>query len=138
MAKLTASDAQAGNLFGYGVAISGDTAVVGASSKFSGFEPGAAYVFDLAQPKPTPADTPTATITPTLTITPTSTITPTPMATIPPGVGGVSLDSDLRALPLETADPASAPWGVTLAIVAVVSLAAVGGEAWYARRRWLT
>ena len=63
--KLTASDAEAGDLFGRSVAVSGDTAVVGAYQEDSGgVAAGAAYVFDLL-PKPTPTTTPTATPTPT-------------------------------------------------------------------------
>ncbi len=45
-AKLTASDAAAGDLFGISVAVSGDTAVVGASWDDDGFtDNGSAYVF---------------------------------------------------------------------------------------------
>jgi hypothetical protein len=46
--KLTASDAEAGDGFGYSVSISGDTLVVGANAKNSaaGADAGAAYVFD--------------------------------------------------------------------------------------------
>jgi hypothetical protein len=44
--KLTASDAEAGDYFGTGVAVSGDTAVVGADGEDAGAESaGAAYVF---------------------------------------------------------------------------------------------
>jgi len=50
-AKLTASDAAAGDLFGWSVSVSGDTAVVGASSNDdAGSASGSAYVFDLALP----------------------------------------------------------------------------------------
>lgn len=47
--KLTASDAQANDLFGYGVAISGDRAIVGAPNEDNagGSNAGSAYVFDL-------------------------------------------------------------------------------------------
>ncbi len=52
-AKLTASDAAALDVFGYGVAISGDTAVVGAFGDDDAFtDSGSAYVYELA------ADTP--------------------------------------------------------------------------------
>ena len=46
-AELTASDAAAGDLFGCSIALSGDTALVGASAKSVGTKPsaGAAYVF---------------------------------------------------------------------------------------------
>jgi hypothetical protein len=50
-AKLTASDAAAGDEFGVSVSVSGDTAVVGASSNDdAGSASGSAYVFDLALP----------------------------------------------------------------------------------------
>jgi hypothetical protein len=44
--KLTASDAQAGDQFGWSIAVSGDTAVVGAALYRQGIWAGAAYVFD--------------------------------------------------------------------------------------------
>jgi len=45
-AKLTASDADAGDYFGYSVSISGDTAIIGANRYDNvGFHSGAAYVF---------------------------------------------------------------------------------------------
>ena len=48
--KLTASDAQAGDWFGFSVAASGDTTVVGAQGEAAGGEfAGAAYVFDRDQ-----------------------------------------------------------------------------------------
>jgi hypothetical protein len=50
-AKLTASDAAEGDEFGKSVSVSGDTAVVGASSNDdAGSASGSAYVFDLALP----------------------------------------------------------------------------------------
>ena len=125
--KLTASDAQSGDNFGIRVAVSGDTAVLGAVREDAeGENAGAAYVFDLLQAKPTHTATSTSTATPT--------ITPTP----PPPIGGIALDSDLRALPLETAaDRDGSRWVVITATLAASSLAA-GGAAWYVRRRWLT
>ena len=52
LAKLNASDAEDGDLFGYSVAISGDLAIVGAFQEdgagASGANRGAAYVFDLS------------------------------------------------------------------------------------------
>ena len=121
VAKLTASDGGPGDRFGGAVGVSGVTVVVGASSKdveVEGEEEddvnvGAAYVFQ----EPPPA------------------ITPTP--TVPPPVGGISLDSDLRSLPLETTNPDSALWGIAVAIVVAACLLAVGGAAWYGRRRWV-
>ena len=102
--KLTASDVQAGDFFGQSVAVSGDTAVVGAEGKDAvGSDAGAAYVFQ--EPAP------------------------------PPPVGGVSLDSDLRPLPLETSQSSSSPWAVVVGIVGAACLVALGGAAWYARRR---
>ena len=51
--KLTASDARDGDYFGGSVAVSGDTAVVGARFEdAAATNAGAAYVFDLLQPKP--------------------------------------------------------------------------------------
>ena len=49
-AKLTASDAAADDLFGYSVAVSGDTAVVGANfdDTAAGTDAGSAYVFAFA------------------------------------------------------------------------------------------
>ena len=116
--KLTASDAQASDDFGISVAVSGGTVVVGAHNEDAGGNSaGAAYIFQ----EPLPPQTPTAT----------NTSTPTP----PPPVGGISLDSDLRVLPLETTGAGSAPWSIALGIVAAACLIAVGGAAWYARRR---
>ena len=116
--QLTASDGP-GDFFGSSVAASGDTALVGAWGEDAGGSgAGAAYVFDLLLIKPT--------------ATPTATPTPCPSGGCP--VGGISLDSDLRSLPLETASPASSPWGVAVALVAAASLVG-GGAAWYARRR---
>ncbi len=124
--KLLASDAEAGDWFGSGVAVSGDTAVVGARSEDAGGNSaGAAYVFDLLQPKPTPTSASTAT----------STVTATPTHTPPAAVGGISLDSDLRSLPLETADSGSSPWGVAAGIAAAAGLLAAGGGALWVRRR---
>ena len=45
MAKLTASDAAAGDEFGYSVAIDGGTSVVGGQRRRHSSEPGSAYVF---------------------------------------------------------------------------------------------
>ena len=50
-------------------------------------------------------------------------------------VGGISLDSDLRLLPLETTNPDSSPWAVLVGIVAVAGFLTVGGAAWYAKKR---
>ena len=56
-------------------------------------------------------------------------------APAPAAVGGISLDSELRPLPLETtAGSGSSPWAIA-AGVAAVCLAAAAGAAWYARRR---
>ena len=57
--KLTASDAQGFDDLGRSVAVSGDTVLAGANGETG--RRGAAYVFDLLIPKPTPTDTPTAT-----------------------------------------------------------------------------
>ena len=53
----------------------------------------------------------------------------------PPSVGGVSVDSHLTALTLETTNRDSSPWGVAVGMVAVACLVAMGAGAWYTRRR---
>ena len=56
--KLTASDAQTNDNFGYSVAVGGDTAFVGAWLQDAEADAaGAVYMFDLLQPKPTPTPT---------------------------------------------------------------------------------
>lgn len=52
----------------------------------------------------------------------------------PPSVGGITLDSHLRALPLQSTTARSSPWVMTALIVATGCLIAVGGVWWYARR----
>ena len=79
--ELIPSDGQFGDSYGDGVALSGDTVVVSAPREDEGdTNAGAAYVFDLLQPKPgiTPTGTPTPPATSTPTNTPTATPTPTP------------------------------------------------------------
>jgi len=50
-AKLTAGDAAAGHAFGYSVAISGNTAIVGAwGDSDSGWNTRSAYLFDVPEP----------------------------------------------------------------------------------------
>ena len=72
--KLTASDAEAEDLFGFSVAVSGDTVVVGARLAEAGdVRAGAAYVFGQPVLTPTPANTSTST--PTQAATP---VPPTP------------------------------------------------------------
>ena len=82
--KLTASGAQAGDGFGFSVALSGDTAVVGAPFEDAGgSDAGAAYVFE--EPAPTPTPTPTNTPTPKPTPTPKNPSADTDGDTIPNG-----------------------------------------------------
>ena len=122
MKKLIASDAEAGDNFGVKVAVSGSTTVVGAQNEDTGgSNAGAAYVFQ----EPLPPQTPT----PTVTITPT--VTPTP----PPPVGGIALDPDLSALALEKTESSSSSFGVLAWAIAAAAGVALGGAAWYARRR---
>jgi hypothetical protein len=89
-AKLTASDGAADDQFGFSVAISGDTVVVGAEADDIGAnsDQGSAYVFADVRPTPTPTDTPTntPTETPTSTVTPTRTATHTPTPTNTPTI----------------------------------------------------
>ncbi len=125
--KLTASDAQPLDYFARSVTLSGDVAIMGAPGA------GAAYVFDLGPSEPTPTITPTATTTPTP--CPTGKVPADGGCGTPVPVGGISLDSDLQPLPLETSEPGTSPWGVAVGIIAAASLIAVGGAAWYARRR---
>ena len=109
--KLTASDAEAFDQFGGSVAVSGDTAVVGATSEDAGGnQAGAAYVFQ--QPPATPAPPPT------------------------PPVGGIALDPDLSALALETdATGSGMGAGIAGAIAAGAAAAGLAGVAWFARGR---
>ncbi len=91
--KLIASDHQATDFFGSGVAVAGGTVVVGAFREDAGgSSAGAAYVFQGPAPIITPTSTvtvaPTETNTPGAAITPPATDTPratvTPAATVPP------------------------------------------------------
>ena len=110
--KLLASDAQASDLLGISAAVSGDTAVVGAYFKANAT--GAAYVF--REPAPTPTPTPTNTSTP---------VPPTP-------IGGIGI---FPGPPGHGADAGGSAVLSSLAAVAASAIA-LGGAAWYARRRW--
>lgn len=59
--------------------------------------------------------------------------------TPPPVVGGVSVDPDLGGLPLETGGSSGGNAGVLAGLIAGITAAAIalGGAAWYARRRLL-
>ena len=88
MKSLMVSIPQIGDGFGFSVAISGATALVGAAADQAGGDgAGAAYVFDDTLPGPThtPTNTPTVTPTPTSTPTPTATATPCPQGKVPSG-----------------------------------------------------
>ena len=101
--KLTATDAQAGDLFGQGAAVSGDTAVVGAPNEGTGgFLAGAAYVSQLAP------------------------------------VGGIAELPDVDAAPPGTDGTGGYRVGVLAGVAAaiVASATALAGAAWYARKRW--
>ena len=120
--KLTASDAEAGDGFGGsskeggGVALSGDTTVVGARGEDTGgADAGAAYVFDLLLPKPT------------------ATPTPTP----DPSVGGIAELPKVAGASLETGGSSGGNAGVLAGVASAMAAVAValGGAAWYARRR---
>ena len=66
---------------------------------------------------------------------PTATPTNTPLA--PPPVGGIALDPDLSALPLETHEPSNNNTGLLAGIVAAVATGglALAGVGWYAARQ---
>ena len=109
--KLTASDAEAFDQFGGSVAVSGDTAVVGANSEDAGGkQAGAAYVFQ--QPPATPAPPPT------------------------PPVGGIALDPDLSALAGAAKGGTLQNLTVLLLLLGAGAGAfALAGVAWFMRRR---
>ena len=119
--KLTASDAQAFDNFGRSVGVSGDTAVVGAV-EFETAGPGAAYVFQ-EPPLPTP--------------------TPCPPEGCP--VGGIAelprLDggqAEAEGAPLEAGGSSGPSVSFLAGVAAAITTGAIalGGAAWYARRRW--
>ena len=143
--KLTASDAQAGNVFGFSVAVSGDTAVVGASGEDAGGNnAGAGYVFERDEGG-------------------TDNWGEVTKLTASDAHGGdffgssVAASGDTAVVGASDEDaggdnagaayvfelPATASSGPTASIVAGVVVAVtagvltLGGAAWYARRRWL-
>ena len=100
--KLTASDAQANDFFGISVALSGDTAVVGANEEDAGGSgAGAAYVFG------------------------------------PGFVGGIAELPEVAGAPLETGGSSGGSAGVLAGLAGAVAAGAVavGSAAWYTRRR---
>ncbi len=103
--KLTASDAQDYDHFGISAAISGDTAIVGAFREDAGG--GINSNFGSAYVFEVP----------------------------PRPVGGIALDSDLQPLRLETTDSGSSHWVTIAAFAAAAGLLALGGGAWYMKRR---
>ncbi len=121
VAKLTASDAQAGDHFGLRVAFSGNTALVATLHKPApGGGKGAAWVFQHAPHTVTP--------TPSITLTLTPTRTPQP-------VGGIPLDSHLRAAPLTTEQAGSPTWPVAIAVAAAATALAASTATLYLQRR---
>ncbi|MCH8850645.1 MAG: FG-GAP repeat protein [Chloroflexi bacterium] len=161
--KLTASDAQADDHLGISVALSGDTAVVGADNGDSGLaDSGAVYVFqrnaggadNWGQDKKLVASNAGQLdeFGGSVSISGGTALVGAPrqngidfdtgaayvfQAPAPP-VGGIAFESELRSLPLETAAPHRTPWSMAAAIVAAAFLISVCGAAWYTRRRWLT
>ena len=159
--KLTASDAQADDHLGISVALSGDTAVVGADNGDSGLaDTGAVYVFqrnaggadNWGQDKKLVASNAGQLdeFGGSLSISGGTALVGAPrqngidfdtgaayvfQAPAPP-VGGIAVESELRSLPLETTGGGSSPWSVAFGIAAVF-LITVAGAAWYTRRRWL-
>ena len=95
-------------------------------------------------PVPCPTLVPVATATPDggPTYTPSPTHTPCliklTFTPTPPPVGGISVDPNLRGLPLAAGDSSGPNTGVLAGVIAAVMAAAalaLGGAAWYARRR---
>ena len=113
--KLTASDAQADDIFGLGVSLSGEIVVVGAPREDAfGESSGAAYVFHLQEPKATP------------------TLTPTP----PPAVGGIAIEGDAGLRSLEMRESSSRSFGaLSWSIAAAAGTVALASATWWARRR---
>ncbi|MCH7719302.1 MAG: FG-GAP repeat protein, partial [Chloroflexi bacterium] len=158
--KLTASDAQADDHLGISVALSGDTAVVGADNGDSGLaDSGAVYVFqrnaggadNWGQDKKLVASNAGQLdeFGGSLSISGGTALVGAPrqngidfdtgaayvfQAPAPP-VGGVALGPDVRSLPLETAGPDSPTWGFMVAIVVAAGLTTVGSAVLYVRRR---
>ena len=115
--KLTPSGSEAGDQFGNSVAVSSDTAVVGARLEDAGStNAGAAYVFRAPLPTPTPAATGTP---------------------LPPPVGGIAVDPELSALPLEATDASgSDPRPIaSLLAAATAGIAILGGLVWFESKR---
>ena len=160
--KLLASDAQAGDLFGARVAVSGDTAVVGANFEAAGGSgAGAAYVVQRAQggagnwgqvKKLTASDAQLRDFFGRVAISGDTAVVgafgeddrgggagAAYVFQQPVPVGGISvdLDSDQTGLPLETHGSSGVSTGVLadLAVAAAAAALALGGAAWYARRR---
>ena len=158
--KLTASDSGEGDSFGRNVAVSGDTAVVGATGNDAkGFLAGAAYAFQRDEggagnwgelKKLTASDAGFEDrFGWSVAISGDIAVIGVPYEDAgglnagaayvfqepPPPVGGISLDSDLRSLPLETPQSSSPPWVVGVGIAGAACVFALGGAAWYARRR---
>ncbi|MCH8008342.1 MAG: FG-GAP repeat protein [Chloroflexi bacterium] len=156
--KLTTSDAQNHDRFGSSVAVSGDTTVVGADGEHtSGPSTGAAYVFRRNQGGPDnwgEVDKLTASDADEFDKFGISVAVSGDMPIVgadqedargvdagaayvfqepTPPVGGISLDTNLRALPLETSQPSIPPWSIVA--VTVAFLLALSGTAWYARRQ---
>ena len=106
VSKLTASDAEGNDIFGVSVAVTNADAVVGAY--FESGLAGAAYTYDLLRTKPTK---------------------PAPLP-----VGGISIDSDVRPLPVGTPQSSGRAWFLAL-IATTTWLAALGGAGLWARGR---
>ena len=113
--KLVASDAQASGFLGQSVAVSGDTALVGAQNDehAGGIAAGAAYVFQVPPPTAIASDT------------------STPMSG---AVEGTAELPDVEGTTPSSSGPgAGLVAGIGVAVVA--SVVVLGGAAWYARKR---
>ena len=97
--KLTASDAQTNDLFSAGVAVSGDTAVVGADFEDGGAtDGGAVYVFERSAGSPIPTAKTTDTPQPASTDTPVPTSKPDPTATPEVSTGDANCDGTVNVV----------------------------------------
>ncbi len=97
------------------------------------------FCYDKKQMTPTPTAGPSPTPTNTLTPTNTPTARPSPTPTAPPAVGGIAELPEVAGTPLETDGSSGPSAGLLAGVVGATAIGAIalGGAAWYTRRRWL-